>query len=195
MNAHIGVAATSQNIWLTARVRMISERKARRRSATSLIILTYYSLLSVTIGIFSEFYKHHYSYLDQIGVTFSVVVLASSLVIAGFRFDQAAEDYRSCYLKLQKLNSSGLPPDQIEAKYTNILGRYPNHTTADWNDLIVYSKFLYKSTLKNNAGNIDCSFLLIADFIARKFSTLLILAILILSPIFILTWPLIGLIP
>ncbi|MER9797429.1 SLATT domain-containing protein [Mesorhizobium sp. M0142] len=84
-------------IWITSRTRMISERKALRRQNYSYLLLTYYSLFVVVISAFSEYYRNYYKLFDSINISASVVVLAASLVVAGFRFEAAAMVFRDCY--------------------------------------------------------------------------------------------------
>ena len=124
-------------IWITSRVRMIAERKAIRNQNVSYLSVTYYSLFTVILSIFSKFYLQTYSWLEEINLSASVVVLVASLVAGGFRFETRANIFRECYLKLQKLQGKDINESERLSQYLEILEIYPNHSDNDYYDLIV----------------------------------------------------------
>lgn len=138
---HFNTSAKLNNvddrIWITSRIRMIAERKAIRNQNVSYISVTYYSLFTVILSIFSKFYVLTYPMLEEINLSASVVVLVASLVAGGFRFETRATVYRECYLKLQKLQSKSMSLEDRIVGYLEILEIYPNHSDKDYYDLII----------------------------------------------------------
>ncbi|OOG73892.1 hypothetical protein B0E45_06275 [Sinorhizobium sp. A49] len=155
-------------IWINSRVRMIAERKYRRNQNVSFLAVTYYSLFTIILSIFSSFYITPYPFLEQINLSASVVVLVASLVAGGFRFETSATIFRECYLKLQTLHDQ----DELSAAEKTTLFRqmmmdFPNHKREDYYDFIVNHTILEWKDLKNGDQKIKCTPSILLSFLVR----------------------------
>ncbi|GEM_PF-1158125 len=174
---------TSNQIWITSRIRMISEKKAIHKQNFSYLIVTYYSLFSILIAIFSDYYKEYYAQLDRFALSASVVILVASLVSSGFRFESAAREYRECYLQLQRLYSdTTLSEDQKNNQYRASLDRYPNHSIYDYHDFIVNHTYWENKPLFSGDSEIKLTNPIFFSYILRKFFYFAVAATLIAAP-------------
>ena len=177
------------NIWITSRARMIVERKSLRNQTASYLTVTYYSIFTILISIFSEFYSKTYSKLDEINLAASVVVLVASLVAGGFRFEAKANVFRECYLKLQKLLKDNCTEEQRASRYDDILWDYPNHTTADYYDLIIQHTYWEGKKLTNGSEEIKRTKYIWFSYIFRRATYYGIISFLFLVPVAFLAAP------
>ena len=168
---------------------MIAERKAIRNQNFSYISVTYYSLFTVILSIFSKYYQSTYPLLDQINLAASVVVLVSSLVAGGFRFEASATVYRECYLKLQKLHDQDLPPKDKEEKYNEILWDYPNHTNRDYYDLIINHTYWEGKELTNGKTDLVPTKYMWFSYLFRRIFYYGMLTLLFVGPLVYLAGP------
>ena len=66
-------------IWITAKTRMISERRYRRYELVSHILLAYLSFLLIASSLFNEDLSRYVPYFDKINIVISVFLFAASL--------------------------------------------------------------------------------------------------------------------
>lgn len=176
-------------IWITSRIRMIAERKLARNQLLSHITVTYYSLFTVLLSIFSDFYRDFYSLIDQINIAATVVVLVASLVAGGFRFEARAGAFRECYLRLQSLLDQNKDIDVKKSDYNEILASYPNHSQNDYYDLIISQTAFENKELRNGENKIEATAFIWASYILRKFCFYFSVFILMTIPAAFLSWP------
>lgn len=176
-------------IWITARTRMVSEKKALLHQNVSYLTVTYFTLFTIIGAIFSDFYSMHYSYLDNILLSASIVVLVASLVAGGFRFETKASTFRECYLKLQDLEVQILPLEEKSKKYTDLLSGYPNHSSSDYYDFIINHTFWEKKILTSGDDDLIANKYVFVSYFTRKIVFYLTLLILYFTPILFLAWP------
>lgn len=179
-------------IWITSRVRMISERKALRNQNFSYIIVTYYSLFTVILSVFSSYYSKTYLLLEQLNLSASVVVLVASLVAGGFRFESSATVFRECYLKLQKLLAEDLPPSVKAERYSEILWDYPNHSSNDYYDFIVNHTLWENKNLNSGDDVLKYTLYMCISYFARRVFYYGVMTLLFLGPLLFLASPLVS---
>ncbi len=124
-------------IWITYKCRMLAEQRYRHYNPLSHLLTCYYSLLLIILSIFSGQIVSNPQIVQGVGITFSVVVFALSLVLYGFHFGETADKHRECYLRLQSLYNSNPDAVNLAVKYDEIISVYPNHSPRDYRDLIV----------------------------------------------------------
>ncbi|TIL56285.1 MAG: SLATT domain-containing protein [Mesorhizobium sp.] len=180
-------------IWITSRIRMISERKALRKQNYSYLLLTYYSLFVVIISVFSQYYKSYYGLFDSINISASVLVLAASLVVSGFRFEATASIFRDCYLGLQKLHGDDLSFEEKQKRYMDILSKYPNHSDNDYYDMLINHTLLEGKKLKNGETELSYTKFMAFSYLYRSLFFYLIVIVLFVLPVAFLCAPLLGL--
>lgn len=139
-------------IWLTSKVRMVAERKRRITNTVILVLTFWYSFASLSVHLFSNALKddHHAS----VGALFSVVSLSLAVLPSLLKLQSSAEDFRRCYLKLQKLLD--IPCEDKNKRYSDILDEYPNHTNYDYQDFLMDSIYFRGGKLMDSqGGNIE----------------------------------------
>lgn len=171
---------------------MIAERKAIRNQNFSYISVTYYSLFTVILSVFSKFYVQSYPMLEEINLSASVVVLVASLVAGGFRFETRANIYRECYLKLQRLQSKALSDEARLIEYLDILDIYPNHSEKDYYDLIVNHTYWEGKKLKIGDEALVPTYFMWISYIFRHIFYYACVLFLFVAPLIFLASPLIS---
>ena len=146
-----------ENVWITSRIRMFSERRLRLYAMISHILLTYYSFLLIVFSIFESTLEFEISFLSEISVSLAVAVFAVSLIVWGFRFEEQASNFRHCYLRLQELYSTYSDSESDTKTYFEIIEGYPNHSDRDFEDFVIDRTFFRKEEIRNSAGRLDYS--------------------------------------
>ena len=154
-------------IWLTAKTRMISERRLRRSALLSHLALTWFSFCLICESIRLALYPGGQISL-LLSLALSILVFALSLIFYGFRFEERAEHFRSCYLRLQKLNRNESSNQQKLNEYHRILEFFPNHSDADYDAMLVES-WRHGITPTNSKGQISISKTTIAKIYVKQF--------------------------
>lgn len=126
----------AENIWITSKSRMNSEKRNRLYGTAAHVLLHYFATLLVVHSIIHPQADSLEQY-EQANTILSIAVLVASLVVHGFKFGEKAQLHRDCYLRLQKLTSEESRKKQLVVGYNEILAGYPNHHDRDYEDLII----------------------------------------------------------
>ncbi len=170
---------------------MISERKALRNQNVSFLAVTYYSLFTVILSVFADYYREPYPLLDEINLSSSVIVLVASLVAAGFRLEARASTFRECYLKLQTLHDEDIPEQEKKMKYREILVDFTNHTPKDYTDFLVGHIFVERKSLCSGGRKLEYTTLMVLSYFSRIALYWSLVSALFLAPILFLLRPLV----
>ena len=135
---------TKTAIWITSKCRMQSERRFRRYNVTSHLLLSWLSLSVISWAVARGSIEQS-TYLDIYTAIMSTFIFAFSIIVFGFRFGETAAQHRECYLKLMKLYDGNLPDEDLKRQYQEVLGAHENHSTWDYESLI-----LDRTLLKND---------------------------------------------
>lgn len=181
--------ALNNTIWITSRVRMVSERKAIKNQNLSYFVITYYSLFIVLISIFETYYRDPYPALSQINISASVVILVASLVASGFRLESRAALFRECYLKLQKLHDQNMDLQTKKDTYRDLLFDFPNHTPTDYSDMLIEHTLFGQKELTSGTQKISWNGYILAFYLTRRLFYYSSVLLLILAPVIFLAWP------
>jgi hypothetical protein len=171
---------------------MIAERKAIRNQNVSYLAVTYYSLFTVILSIFDTYYKVPYPVLDKISLAASVIVLVASLVAAGFRFEARAAEFRDCYLRLQRLFDQPLTEDEKKDRYREMMLDFPNHSPADYTDMVINHTLIEEKQLYNDNKKIDYNWKMMTSWLIRKITYYGLLLFLFGGPLVFLLLPLVD---
>ncbi|TYR33673.1 SLATT domain-containing protein [Mesorhizobium microcysteis] len=170
-------------IWITSRVRMIGERRLLRYNVWSLFLLAYYSVFTVILSVFSEYFKSFYTHFDGIAVAASVAVLVASLVVGGFRFERTASLYRDCYLSLQRLYDDEGDVRSKQKLYADILVVCPNHSNGDYHDFLFTHIILEGKEVTSNGKPLHCTWYMKFAYVWRRVVFWTLVGMLILIPL------------
>ena len=176
-------------IWITSRVRMMAERRLLRYNNWSLFLLAYYSMFTVILSVFPEYFKSFYTFFDGITVAATVAVLVASLVVGGFRFEKTASLYRDCYLSLQRLYDDEGDGRSKQKGYADTLVVCPNHSNGDYHDFLFDHIVLEGKEVTSNGKQLSCTWYMKFAYFSRRVVFWTLIGMLILTPLAFAAWP------
>ena len=133
------MSALRDKVWITGRTRMLAEARLRRQGALWNLLIVWYSVALTCLSVY-QLIAENDAQRNLAATILSILVLSLSIYIPTLGFEQKADQYRSCYLRLQRLLDSTSENDPIATKYHDILDHFPNHPTKDWLSLLVSSE-------------------------------------------------------
>ncbi|AKK20615.1 SLATT domain-containing protein [Candidatus Liberibacter africanus] len=155
----------ANKIWLTSKVRMVAESKRRTMNTILWILGFYYSIASLSVHLFRVF---HGSYSSEVGAFFSMIGLFAPYISLGLGLIKSSDEYRKCYLNLQKLLDN--PSPSISKKYSDILDDSPNHNSYDYIDFVVKHAWIEMKTLTDGTSkNVEATTMMIVTWGFRRF--------------------------
>jgi hypothetical protein len=125
-------------IWITAHVRMRTERRLRSVSKTLNFVTVWYSTILTCLTVY-QLVAEKDMLRDVASAALAIAVLALSIFIPSLNLDQQADRFRECYLKLQRLLDTVSDEDMLKSQYFDVLDAYPNHPPTDHIDFVVAS--------------------------------------------------------
>ncbi len=125
-------------IWLTYKTRIVSERRYQSYAIVSHIALSWYAFLTIGFSIYQDRFALYLGAggANQASLIMSVLTFGLSLIIYGFKFDDAARMQRDCYLKMQSIYQSSEAIDVKLESYRMLLEHYPNHADRDYRQVL-----------------------------------------------------------
>lgn len=138
-------------VWLTAHVRMGSERRLRLTSRILNYLTVWYSTVLTCLTVYQLIASKN-PVRDVTSAALAVVLLALSIFIPSLSLDQQADRFRECYLKLQRLLDTVSEDTILKVSYYDILDAYPNHPPKDYTDFVVASRI--KNQELTTSGNL-----------------------------------------
>ena len=174
-------------IWITYKVRIISERRYRKYSLWTHSLISWYSMWLILLSLFSGTSSGVIPYYEQLLVAFSIAVFSLSLILYGFRFSETANQFRDCYLQLQSLYSRASKTDDLATAYHDLLRPYPNHLSRDYEDLVVEMHYRHEKLFSSTDDLVKPTRLMLAKYWLRHLTFFFLqLAAIALPPL--LTW-------
>lgn len=146
---------------------MVSEARYRKYDVISHVVISVLSGALVCLGVLPEKIKAGIPLFDVLSVVTSVFLFGCSLVIYGFRFSDEAAKHRECYLSLQRLADS-CDDSSISDKYHDILAKFPNHSSSDFDCLIIERTLFKNEPLTSDGENLQWTVLMVCEFVIHK---------------------------
>ena len=84
------------------------------------------------------------------------MVFGISLFLYGERYNERADQIKSCYLELKKLYESQLDIGTKMQRYSEVLDRYENQSNLDYDEM-VFDAYLRGQKLQNSQGPVEVS--------------------------------------
>ncbi|KAB8035821.1 SLATT domain-containing protein [Silvanigrella paludirubra] len=171
---------------ITKRARMIAEKRLKFYSFWLNFGVGFISIMNIFITIFMLIYKkdvHSNDVLNLAVIFYSLLLIIVSLIIWNSNFEVRSENFRKCYLKLDKLMRIDFEEkslNDIEKKYHLILENFDNHHDLD----NIKARILFN----RNSNNIPFS-LNIYDkiyYYSLKIITYLLYVFILISPLIII---------
>lgn len=154
-------------VWLTARIRMTAEDRYRLYDIVSHIFLSYMSMLMIIATVLADDLSKGVRHFGAITISLTIFVFTASLIVAGFRNRERANQHRDCYLALQSLLDSCSEDAELSRKYHEILPQHPNHSPRDHDDLVLNRTLFGNTPLWNGENKITWSWPMIIRKICR----------------------------
>jgi hypothetical protein len=161
------MADLADKIWITARVRIYSEKRYKKYDISFHIFLSFLSLLLIIGSVFFQELSVYLSHFGKLMITLSLLVFATSLIIYGFKFGEKSNLYRDCYLKLNALEQNLENVNSPNNAYESILECYPNHSDWDYHDFIISKTLFSGETITSNGHPIKLTWWMLAGKIIR----------------------------
>lgn len=171
---------------------MMAEKRLLRYNNWSLFLLAYYSVFTVVLSIFSDYFKVFYAHYDGIGVVASVAVLVASLIVGGFRFERTASLYRDCYLSLQRLYELEDDEESKQKAYADILVVCPNHSDGDYYDFLFRHIVLDGKKVSSGGEQKKCTKYMKFSFFCRRINFWVLILLLLSFPLVFVLGPLMA---
>lgn len=183
------MSSLKDKIWITAKTRMVAEKRYKIYEISSHLFLSYMSLLMILSTIFSAELRGTVHHFDQITLCISLSIFAASLISYGFRFGETAAQFRECYLRLQELEHQALSEAETAKRYFEILGSCPNHSTADYGRFVVEMTFLTNKSIKSGPDTISWTGVMLITTMLRVVLFHILVIGIPLASTFLIVWP------
>lgn len=145
------------NIYLTARIRMQSEIRLKRKNFIANTTNAYYSFLLICISIPGSMETFKIDLPQNIVLMLSIALLATSIFLQGERYAERAAAFKQSYLEFQTLYHDASKTDEEKMReYYTKLANCENQSDADYRSAVV-SAWLNGKSLRNSNGPITCT--------------------------------------
>ncbi len=175
-------ADPAAKIYLTYKTRMTTESLLRRRAFFSNVMLAWYSFCMIVFSLMDLSRQFLISNFSMISAVVSMAIFAMTLFIYGQRYSERADQFRECYLKLQRLYQSKMNIAAKMNKYSDILSLYENQSDHDFNEM-QFSSWLRRKELKDSKGVLTISWPTIFLVTAKRIGRIGILSTIFLIPV------------
>jgi len=142
-----GVGAAA---WITSKSRMYAEKRLRLYDWMAHLLLSWLSLSVIAWSVARSSVENG-ALIDVYAAILSVFVFAFSVIVFGFKFGEGAAQHRECYLRFQKLLDAEVPEEDFIQQYHEILAGYGNHSSWDFESLVLSSTLFNKRKGQENA--------------------------------------------
>ena len=176
----------SDKIWITGRTRMGSEARLRRQATLWNLLIVWYTVALSCLSVY-QLVAEPNSNRNVVSTIMAIIVMSLSIFIPTLGFERKADQFRACYLRLQRLSDTVNDPATLCVQYHEILENFPNHPTHDWIALLVSSK-MQGTPIENNGTEIPVTNCMIIKRYIWNFSQGAVWFIAFLVPLGLYTW-------
>ncbi|WP_226660827.1 SLATT domain-containing protein [Alteriqipengyuania lutimaris] len=176
----------TNRIYLTYKARIIAEAKLRRYSALFNAIIVWYSFILLIASLAVTNDAITVRYYELLFASASIAIFASSVFLSTGILEKQANEFRTCYLEMQKIYGANSSVESKMKRYFDALDRYPNHSSRDDADLI-FATWHRGGTLADTEGTIPFTFKKLAPTAIRKVAFWTAVASLFLAPLWAAT--------
>lgn len=144
------MSSITDKVWITGRIRMVTEARLRRRAHLWNFLIVWYTVGLTCLSVYQLISENDAS-RNLASTVLSILVLSLTIFIPTLGFERKADQFRECYLRLQRLLDNTIDAVHLSNEYHDILERFPNHPSRDWHSLLVTSKMAERPI--ENDGN------------------------------------------
>ncbi|TKA97635.1 SLATT domain-containing protein [Cereibacter changlensis] len=165
---------------------MNAERRSRFLELYFHLLLALYSIAGIGNGILGTSSGSQIN--GAVLLYVSILTLAISLIIFGFKFGELAAQHRSCYLMLQRLLEADIS-DNLNEKYISTIENLPNHQQIDFLRLVIQDPFSRTQALRTPDGtSYTFTRLQLIAYVVRRMAAWVFLALLTLPAWLVTFW-------
>lgn len=161
---------------------MTTEARLRFTSLVSNAMLSWYSFALIVFSLLDLSNKFSIANFSMISAVVSIAIFSMSIFVYGERYSDRAEQFRSCYLKLQSLYESNLTTPMKMQRYAEILSLYENQSDKDYDEML-FDAFLRSQKLENAHGPVRISLVKFFEVLAKRLLRGALLAAIIFLPL------------
>jgi hypothetical protein len=172
----------TEKIYLTYKTRMTTEARLRRTGFIAYVLLSWYSFALIAFSFLDLSNRFRVNNFSLISAIVSVGTFAISLFVYGERYTERADQFKNCYLKLQRLYESDIPATEKMARYSEILEIFDNQTDDDYDDML-FNALLRNQNLYNAKGEVKISCTSFAFVALRRVVNIVVILALFSIPI------------
>jgi hypothetical protein len=104
------------------------------------VLLSWYSLCLIILSTADISQRFEIENSGLIAVCVSVAIFGLSLFIYGERYNERADEFKTCYLNLKALYESSGSTSHKMRRYAEILEQYDNQTDNDYDEMLFDAK-------------------------------------------------------
>lgn len=171
-----------EKIYITYKTRMTTEARLRKTAQTSHALLSWYAFCLIILSMIDISGKFQITSSGMISAAVSVAIFALSLFIYGERYNERADQFKNCYLKLKQLYESSIKIEQKMKKYSEILEQYENQSDKDYDEM-VFDAWLRGQVLENASGPIEISKVIFCRILAWRLVKKAVIGALFVAPL------------
>lgn len=171
-----------EKIYITYKTRMTTEARLRKTAQISHILLSWYAVCLIILSMIDISGKFQIANSNMISAAVSVATFGLSLFIYGERYNERADQFKNCYLKLKQLYESSIKIEQKMKKYSQILEQYENQSDKDYDEM-VFDAWLRGQALENACGPIENSMLIFCRILAWRLFRYAVIGALFVAPL------------
>lgn len=176
-----------EKIFITYKTRMTTEVRLRRTGVIFHTMLSWYSFCFIILSVLDatgKFIISYYSIASAVGAT---AIFGLSLFTYGERYNERANEFKNCYLTLQRLYESSMSAQRKMAEYAKIREQYENQSDSDYDNML-FDAYFRGQEIKNAHGVIQISTSTIISVGFRRFVRFAFISAVFVAPVLAATF-------
>ena len=121
----------SDKISITGRTRMGSEARLRRQANLWNLLVVWYTVSLSCLSVY-QLVAESSNNRNVVATIMAIIVMSLSIYIPTLGFERQADQFRACYLHLQRLSDTIDDTTQLSSQYHEILEHFPNHPSLTY---------------------------------------------------------------
>ena len=161
---------------------MTTEARLRKTALLYHILLSWYSLCLIALSVMDISRKFEIENSNLISACVSVAIFGLSLFIYGERYNQRADEFKSCYLKLKELYEGSNNVPHKMRRYAEILQHYDNQSDGDYDEML-FDAYFRDQNLRNADGPVQITKIVLCRVLFWRVVRKAAMAILFAAPV------------
>ncbi len=159
---------STNRIYLTYKARIVAEAKLRLLSKLANLLIVWLSFWLIALSILQLTKTVTIEHYEALSASVSIGIFASSIFLATGMLERRADDFRNCYLELQRIWKASVSEKEKLRRYDDALSGFQNHSQNDYHDMI-FESWKKNDKLFDTVGPIVYSKKILFLVVLRKF--------------------------